>query len=126
MNADGCHEPLGHDERAGRFELPGGEPIAHHGIEGELERLQAVEKFLIGRLEQGEVRLVIDHHDVGCSFFARFGTLQLDVILVRHQIGRDKDVIVRQNRAECALGEGRLLLPRSKIIERLSGYVDPD
>ena len=100
--------------------------IADHGVEGEIEGLQSFQEFLIDRLEQREVRFVIDHYDVGRRFLARFRALQLDVILIRHQIGGHEDPIMRQDGAEGALGEGRLLLPRSKIIVGLPGHVDPD
>ena len=125
-NADRGHDSFRHDERAGRFQLPGRKSIADHGVEREFERLQAVEKLLIDRLEQGEIGFVIDHDHVGRGFLARFRPLQLDIILVRHQVGRDEHAIVREDGAEGALGKRRLLLPRSKVIERLAGYVDPD
>ena len=108
------------------FQLPGGKAIADHDIECELERLEAVEKFLIDRFKQSEVRFVVDHHHIGRGFVARFCAFQFDVILIRHQIGRHEHATMGQNGAERALRERRLLLPRPKVIERLAGHVDPD
>src|SRR5207248_5761919 len=48
---------------------------------------------------------------------------EFDVILIRHEVGRDHDAAFRQNRAELALRERRLLLPRPHVIVRLPGDV---
>src|SRR5205085_12244472 len=64
-------EAFRHDKSAGRFQLPGGETIAHHRIESQLKRNEAIEKFRFGWLEQRKVRLVIDDDNVRRRLFAR-------------------------------------------------------
>src|SRR5207248_243996 len=80
-------------------------------------------KFLLGWLEKREVRFVIDDYNIRRRFFARLRAFELNVILIRHEIGRDEDAALRQNRAERALREWRLLLPRPHVIVRLPGDV---
>ena len=84
-------QPFGQDERAGGFELQGGEPIADDCVERELQRRQAVEKFFVRRFEQCQVRFVIDHDDIGRRLVSRFRALQLDVVLVGNQVRRHED-----------------------------------
>ena len=38
--------------------------------------------------------------NVGGHLFAGFGSFQLDIILIGHQVGRHQDATLRQNRAE--------------------------
>ena len=109
----GGDEAFRDDERAGRFQLQRGEAIAHHGVGCELQRRQAVEEFLIVRLDQREVRFVIDHDHVGAGFLAGFGAFQFDVILIGNEIRGDEDAIFRQDGAERAFRKRRALLPRA-------------
>ena len=126
-----CHsdrgdETFGDNESASCFQLPGRKPIAHNRIEREIERFQSIEKFLIDRLEQREIRFVIDNRDVGGSLLAGLGAFQLHVILIRDQIGRHENTRPRQNCAESAFRERRSLLPWTKIIIGLPGHVYPN
>ena len=82
-HSDCGDETFGDDERTSRFQLPGRKPIAHNRVEREIERFQSIEEFLIDRFEQREIRFVINNRDVGGSFLAGLGALQLDVILIR-------------------------------------------
>ena len=99
---DRGHESFGANERAGGFELPRREAIADHRIERKLKRREAVQEFLIGGLEERQVRFIISDHDICRGLFAGLRALQLDVILIRNQIRRDKDAALRQDRAQSA------------------------
>src|SRR5438477_3125663 len=52
------------NERAGGFELPRREAIAHHRIERKLKWSKAVQEFFVDRLEQRQVRFIISDHDI--------------------------------------------------------------
>ena len=100
---DRGHESFRANERAGGFELPCGEPIAHHGIERKLEWRETVQEFLIGRLEKRQVRFIVSHHHIGCRLLAGLRALQLDVILICNQISCNEDAALRQDCAQSAL-----------------------
>ena len=65
---DGRDQTFGCDQGAGRFQLPGGKPIAHDGVGRDLQGRDSIEKFFVRRLEQSQVRFVIDHRHVGGIF----------------------------------------------------------
>src|SRR6202040_3727926 len=108
------------DQRPGRLKLPRGQSIAHDGVRGNVEWRDPIEEIFLTRLEKREVRFVIDHFHVGGGLFARFRALELNVILVRNQVGGYENASFGENRSECPLRNRRFLLPRSKIIEGLT------
>ena len=122
---DGRDQSFGRDQGTGWFQLPGGEPVADHGISGDVERRDAIKEIFLARLEKGEVRFVIDHFNVGSGLFARFRAFKLNVILVRHQIRGHEDSAFRENCAERTFRDRRFLLPWPKIIIGLAGHVHP-
>ena len=79
------------DQRAGLFQLPRSQSIADDGIAGDVERRNPIEEIFLSWFEQGQVRFVINHLHVSRRFFARLGALELNVILVRHQIRGHED-----------------------------------
>ena len=72
---NGRHQSFGGDQRAGWLELPCRQTIANHGVARDLKRSNSVEKIFLRRLEQGQVRFVIDHLHIGGGFFTRLRSL---------------------------------------------------
>ena len=123
---DGGDWAGGRDQRVVAFELQDVDAVAHHGVESQVQRLQAVEEVVGGRLEQCEVGLVVDGEHFRVGFLAALGALQFDVAVVGDELRGHEHAVAGDHRPEAVVLARILLRPRTEEIVVLIRGVDSD